>query len=307
LGIGAKSNAAAVTPRSISLSDYQQLVPRIREAVRDVVPPGAGATVLVVSRGDEELVKFEGITAWHFMRGPDGRYVGYHPADSEQAIAHLEELRADGADYLVVPSTAYWWLEHYDGFFRHLDRYGLLHQDYDCLVFHLVEGAAGYAALTEPETESMMDPRHQKVAIEHFVASLLPAGSATAFLSAENDPVAPAGCRAWRPTKAALGDPDQVGRAALGELTMSGAEFVVIPRALSQQEWVRQLIAALEREHRLVMRQKHVGEIYGLRRTPAEPPSAEPRPAEPSPPEPVAAKRGFWQKLGLGSAARDAD
>lgn len=250
--------------RRVSDADYQQLVPRVREAVRDVIPPGS--TALVVSRGDEELVKLPGLAAWHFMREPDGRYVGYHPADSEQAIAHLEELRDEGADYLIVPSTSYWWLEHYDEFFRHLDQYALLHQDYDCLVFNLVEGTAGYVGMPDPGGAATMDPRLQRVAIEHFVASLLPDGSATAFLSAENEPpVAPAGCRVWRPTKAVLRGPGKIGDGSLAELGSGGFDFVVIPRTAMSQGWILNVAATLERDHRLVMRQEHVCEIYALR------------------------------------------
>ena len=48
-------------PRTISGSFHQ-----VREAVRSAIP--ADATVLVVSRGDEELLKLDGRTAWHFPR-----------------------------------------------------------------------------------------------------------------------------------------------------------------------------------------------------------------------------------------------
>ncbi|HEY3553426.1 MAG TPA: glycosyltransferase family 4 protein, partial [Solirubrobacterales bacterium] len=36
-----------------------------------------------------------------------------YPADGAAAAAHLEELRAAGAQYLVIPAEASWWLEHY--------------------------------------------------------------------------------------------------------------------------------------------------------------------------------------------------
>jgi hypothetical protein len=101
---------------------YRRLLERIRAAVADTVPKGSA--VLVVSRGDRELVKLEDREASHFPQDSDGGYLGHHPRDSEEAIARLEELRGAGADYLVLPSTAYWWLEHYTGFAEHLlDRY----------------------------------------------------------------------------------------------------------------------------------------------------------------------------------------
>ena len=69
-------------------SPYGQLVERIRRVVVEMVP--RGATVLVVSRGDPELVRMPGREACHFPRDAQGRYAGYHPASSTAAIAHLE-------------------------------------------------------------------------------------------------------------------------------------------------------------------------------------------------------------------------
>ena len=70
-----------------------------------VLPPGA--TVLVVSKGDEELLELGGRRAWHFPRGKGGTYAGYHPGASSEAIDHLEELRASGGEFLIFPSTAF--------------------------------------------------------------------------------------------------------------------------------------------------------------------------------------------------------
>jgi hypothetical protein len=98
---------------------YQELRRRIRETVQHSVPPGA--TVLVISKGDGSLLDLEGRRGWHFPQTDRGAYAGYHPADSAEAIAHLEGLRAKGANYLLIPSTSLWWLEHYDEFRKHLD------------------------------------------------------------------------------------------------------------------------------------------------------------------------------------------
>lgn len=97
---------------------YRRLIEDMRATVADTVP--AGATVLVVSRGDEELIELEGRQGWHFPQQADGLYLGHYPPDSAAAIRHLEGLRERGAGYLLVPSTAYWWLEHYSEFGRHL-------------------------------------------------------------------------------------------------------------------------------------------------------------------------------------------
>lgn len=103
---------------------YPQLVERLRARVTTHTP--RGARVLVVSRGDAELLAVPDRTAGHFPQTPDGAYAGHHPADSDSAVAHLDQLRADGWRYLVFPSTALWWLDHYTGLRRHLETHGHL-------------------------------------------------------------------------------------------------------------------------------------------------------------------------------------
>lgn len=99
---------------------YRRLVERVRTAIEQAVP--AGATVLVVSRGDRNLVELEGRDGRHFPQDESGRYLGHHPEDGADAVARLEALRAGGARYLVVPSTSAWWLDHYAELAEHLDR-----------------------------------------------------------------------------------------------------------------------------------------------------------------------------------------
>src|SRR5690348_3743504 len=78
---------------------YRELVERMRRAVASVVP--AGATVLVVSRGDDALLELPGRRARHFPGAPDGLYAGHHPADGAEAIALLESEHAAGAGYIA--------------------------------------------------------------------------------------------------------------------------------------------------------------------------------------------------------------
>jgi GT2 family glycosyltransferase len=114
---------------------YRRLVERIRAAVSGAVPPGS--SVLIVSRGDRELVDIDARQGLHFPQDATGGYLGHHPRDSEDAVAQLETLRATGAEYLVLPSTASWWLEHYAGFGEHLRaRYPVTELD-DCTIFKL--------------------------------------------------------------------------------------------------------------------------------------------------------------------------
>lgn len=116
---------------------YNELTERVRQAVVETVP--TGATVLVVSRGDEQLLRVEGRCTWHFPRDDDGGYAGHHPAGSREAIARLEAQRAAGAEYIVFPATGMWWLEHYDGLRRHLhETYSQRFYDPEaCVIFDL--------------------------------------------------------------------------------------------------------------------------------------------------------------------------
>ena len=128
-------------PAGPSESDgYADLVIRIRALVRSVVP--FGAKVVVASKGDEELILLEGRRGWHFPQVDGGVYAGHHPLDSDDAIAGLEHLRQRGADFFVLPSTAFWWLDHYPAFAGHLtDRYRLALRNQDaCLIFDLRSG-----------------------------------------------------------------------------------------------------------------------------------------------------------------------
>jgi len=103
----------------IERARYRREVLRIRQLVGRQVP--AGSIVAVVSRGDDELLAFDRRKGWHFPRTDKGVYAGHHPADSAAAIAHVEEVRKRGAEYLLIPRTGFWWLEHYTEFRDYLE------------------------------------------------------------------------------------------------------------------------------------------------------------------------------------------
>jgi colanic acid/amylovoran biosynthesis glycosyltransferase len=99
--------------------ERRESVQAIRALVHEHVPEDE--RVLVVSRGDPSLLDLHR-AAEHFPQAPDGGYSGHHPASSADAIAQLEQLRADGAAFLVFPRTGLWWLEHYRALREHLER-----------------------------------------------------------------------------------------------------------------------------------------------------------------------------------------
>lgn len=102
---------------------YHQVRRRISEAVQNRVP--AGATILVISKGDSSLVDLPERRGWHFPQTERGGYAGHHPATSSEAIAQLESLRARGADYLLIPQPYFWWLDYYKEFRHHCDTHYL--------------------------------------------------------------------------------------------------------------------------------------------------------------------------------------
>jgi hypothetical protein len=117
--------------------EYRRLTERIRKLVAENLPPRA--TVLVASRGDDELLKLDGHRAWHFPQAQDGSYAGHHPADGREAIAHLEASRARGGEFLLFPRTGLWWLDHYLDLREHLEsRYPAIVREEDtCVIFAL--------------------------------------------------------------------------------------------------------------------------------------------------------------------------
>ena len=138
---------------SYGLDEYQALVRRFSELVRDAVPENA--TVIVVSKGDAKLLEIEGRAAWHFPQRTDGTYAGYHPHDSASAISHLEELREKGAGHIAFPAPSMWWLDHYEELRRHLEtRYLEVSQDREAGVVYALEMANedrnGHKPVTAP-------------------------------------------------------------------------------------------------------------------------------------------------------------
>ena len=143
--------------------EYEHLRKSIRQVVAEQLP--GGATILVISKGDEELLKLTGQQGWHFPRDDDGRYPHIYPADSTEAITQLELARAKGAGFLVIPKPAFWWLEYYSGFKEHLEgEYALsVHDEERCLIFDL----AGKERLKPGDPDA--NHRHQRCAREQAI------------------------------------------------------------------------------------------------------------------------------------------
>ncbi|MFL5328630.1 MAG: glycosyltransferase [Gemmataceae bacterium] len=120
---------------------YEQLVEHVQKMVGEHIP--SGATVLVISKGDEDLVRFSDRRAEHFPQDEEGRFAGHYPADDVAAIAHLEMLRHLGCTHLLIPARAFWWLDHYEKFREHLEgNFGLVWRDEHCVIYSLLQKAS---------------------------------------------------------------------------------------------------------------------------------------------------------------------
>ncbi|HEV2857214.1 MAG TPA: hypothetical protein VGW80_02290 [Solirubrobacterales bacterium] len=132
------------------------------KVVEDATP--AEAVVAVVSKGDPRLVEFAERSGRHFPTDAEGRYAGYYPRTSEEAIAQLEAARAGGAEFLCLPKTAFWWLEHYAALATWLGIHCRVVADdretcvvYDLLASPLDAAAAGDAASPNRQLRALLD------------------------------------------------------------------------------------------------------------------------------------------------------
>ena len=115
--------------------DYRVAVVALRDVVRHTIP--IGSRVLVVSKGDDDLLELEGRRGGHFPQVDDGVYAGHYPADGPEAIADFERLRSAGAEFVVFPTTARWWLDYYGGLRAYLERGGTVVDSESCVIYRL--------------------------------------------------------------------------------------------------------------------------------------------------------------------------
>ena len=100
---------------------YQQLLHEIRRLVAEALPNSGD--IAVVSKGDDQLLQLRPCHGRHFPQTADGTYLGHHPANDAAAIGQLEDLRKRGAQFLLLPQTSLWWLDHYTEFTSYLNRH----------------------------------------------------------------------------------------------------------------------------------------------------------------------------------------
>jgi GT2 family glycosyltransferase len=116
---------------------YQAVVRRIRDLVREIVPEDG--VIAVVSKGDESLLDLYGREAWHFPQEVNGDYAPQYPNGATTMIAHLEMLRAEGAEYLLIPKPMSGWFGGHPKFNQHVRRHYpvAVEQEDACTIFEL--------------------------------------------------------------------------------------------------------------------------------------------------------------------------
>jgi lipopolysaccharide biosynthesis protein len=110
--------AAAGAELEASLTELKRLE-RLRLATQELeaaIPPES-PFILVAEDGSPTLVPRDRLVP--MLLESDGKYSG-PPADDETAIREVEQLRQQGARFLVVTWPAFWWLDCYSGMQQHL-------------------------------------------------------------------------------------------------------------------------------------------------------------------------------------------
>jgi GT2 family glycosyltransferase len=237
---------------------YDAIVQNIRAAATALLP--RNSTVAVISKGDANLLKLEGHRAWHFPTRDDGVYAGHYPADGAAAVEHLRHLMDRGAEFLLIPQTAAWWLEHYPQLARHLESNArsLSVSDNSCLVYDLRRRQV------DPQAAGRADVVSQHLC-EWFTA-VLPPGATVLFLGPAGSPLPQLDGQTARPWQESgyenrmIEDIDFECAQGAGYLFIAEKDFA----------WLEQF--DLPKRHlnstlRLIAGRKNLGELYALTRS----------------------------------------
>ena len=247
----------------LGAGEYAELVANVQSSVSTSLPPAASA--LVLSKGDAALLAIPGIAAAHFPQDASGGYAGHHPLDGESATAQLEELRRKGAQYLVIPATSRWWLEHYGAFAEHLANHGRLICDVPgaCLIFDL-----GQPVSESLDTTAVAVPRTSLDQMRDYLENLMSTDSRVLVLEAGDAGLAAslAPVRVVALATHRLRGEDDGAVAGLARLAEGGAEYLVIPR--TADEWLEaheDVAAGIESNCRKIADQHHLCRVFELK------------------------------------------
>lgn len=255
-----ESAAKEPEDEAVRVRDYRLMVERIQAVVRRILP--LNSRFLVVSRGDDELLRIEGRAGEHFPQREDGVYAGYYPADGRDAISHLEEICAKKeVHYLLFPAVAFWWLEHYPELKIHLESScrKLFFELDTCLIFELKRTRKEAPLLLDAESS---EPGREHAPVQRLVDALLPAQSPLVIMTVEN-----ALASGWGRRRVYSFDPTEDGDALkrLERLRDAGAMFLVVPQeAFRWLQGQAELKERLESQYPCLVRRSRICAIYSL-------------------------------------------
>jgi hypothetical protein len=281
LGFRMHLPSGTVRPRynAMPARDYAELVARVRVLIASSVPPAS--TVAVVSKGDGELLRLEHCVGWHFPRLASGAYAGHHPADDADAIRRLEATHADGANFLVFPATALWWLDYYEGFRRYLEsRFHRIVDEPGTAVIYSLSSSVVTGQAPQPELKmraaTLANSSYDAYIgqVRGVASALLPAGARVIVATGGDDSLLDlGGPGGWHFPQ--HDDGHYVGSdpadscsivAHLETMRTAGAEYLLIPRPAHW--WLDSFAgfrAYIQQAYLLVTRQENVCTIYDLR------------------------------------------
>jgi hypothetical protein len=243
-------------------AEYGEMLGRIQEAVAANVP--VGSSLLVISKGDAAMLDLPGLTALHFPQDGSGGYAGHHPSDSAAATAELEERRRAGAEFLVIPATARWWLQYYKDFASHLAGHGELVVDLPdtCLIYGL-----GLRGVTAPGAPTIERPQASIEQVRDYLERLLTTDRRLVVLEAVDGVaagLAPLDVARLR----ADGATEENEFRVLSELRLladDGADYLIVPR--SSDDWLDccpEFSGEVESNCHKVAEQRHLCRVFDL-------------------------------------------
>lgn len=239
---------------------YRELIGRVRERICECIP--RDGKVLVISHGDERFLRVEGRESGHYPQSSTGLYAGHYPAEGAEARAHLVDLRDRGAEYLVIPATSRWWLDHYTELAEALGEGELLLSEPEtCDIFALqprrtrqapISPAKLAAARAAPQLarllEALLPPRAGVLVVGPGVATIDMPERDIWTLDTDRDEV-------WTRQEAE----DELSRAR-----SSGARYLVVLRPADTRRWPdERLTAALVSDSRKLCSQR-LADCYEL-------------------------------------------
>lgn len=226
--------------RRIGPEEYDDLCRRMVAVVKKVT--STDAVIAVVSKGDPRMIDLEGRTGLHFPGDSEGRYVGYYPRTSEEAIAQLEGARRTGAEFLCLPATALWWLDHYQGLAAWLGAHCriAIHDPDTCVIYDLMR------VPTDPSREAASSVEAR---LGSLLNALLPEGALVYSIGSGTESLSTPG-RVVSP----VGADNAFGLRRLLEVTPERPTFVLVSENDSTLPREPQLKAVLETRTRPIAR-----------------------------------------------------